>query len=364
GRSIEADLCSGQTTGLTDWPIERIAQTVEPNDAQRAVLDELKDATAQAFDILKAACPTALPSTPTGRIAAMRQRLEAMLQAVRTVRPAVEKFYQSLNDEQKARFNTRARQPRSTASAARFDASLRRARIGHRELAVGADRTRRATRWGAAQRPQGIAGRHVGSGQSVELGLPHLSGAHAGRPSAGDGATARRDAARGANRAARARKVLWLARRRAKGTVQPARPHSELTPRNRRPRRKIPFVPANAGIAEHQSPLRWLRQFEGWLTPSIQNVLSWKNLSLDFVELFRRSYKPVLAVCKFRSRGLRTHCGSVPPHSITSSARASSFGGTSRPSAFAVLRLMASSNFAACSIGRSAGFAPARILAT
>jgi hypothetical protein len=105
GRSVEADLCSGQTAGLTDWPIERIAQTVEPNDAQRAVLDELKDATAQALDILKAACPTALPSTPTGRIAALRQRLEAMLQAVRTVRPAVEKFYQSLNDEQKARFN-------------------------------------------------------------------------------------------------------------------------------------------------------------------------------------------------------------------------------------------------------------------
>jgi LTXXQ motif family protein len=108
GRSIGADLCSGQTAGLTDWPTERIAQTVEPNDAQRAVLDELKDATAKALDILKAACPTALPSTPTGRLEAMRQRLEVMLQAVRTVRPVVEKFYQSLNDEQKARFNALA----------------------------------------------------------------------------------------------------------------------------------------------------------------------------------------------------------------------------------------------------------------
>jgi histone H3/H4 len=105
GRSIEADLCSGQTAGLTDWPIERIAQTVEPDDAQRAILDELRDATAKALDILKAACPTALPSTPTGRIEAMRQRLEAMLAVVRTVRPVVEKLYQSLNDEQKARFN-------------------------------------------------------------------------------------------------------------------------------------------------------------------------------------------------------------------------------------------------------------------
>jgi histone H3/H4 len=105
GRSVGADLCAGQTAGLTDWPIERIAQTVEPDDAQRTALDELKDATAQALDILKASCPTALPSTPTGRLEAMRQRLDAMVQAVRMVRPAVEKFYQSLNDEQKARLN-------------------------------------------------------------------------------------------------------------------------------------------------------------------------------------------------------------------------------------------------------------------
>src|ERR1700716_1318950 len=40
-------------------------------------------------------------------------------------------------------------------------------------------------------------------------------------------------------------------------------------------------------------------------------------------------------------------------HSITSSARASSVGGTFMPSAFAVLRLMTSSNFVGCSAGIS-----------
>ena len=105
GPTVATDLCSGQTAGLTDWPIERIAQTVAPDDTQRAALDELKGATAKAIDILKASCPTELPSTPTGRIGAMHNRLEAMQQAVRTVRPALERFYQSLNDEQKARFN-------------------------------------------------------------------------------------------------------------------------------------------------------------------------------------------------------------------------------------------------------------------
>jgi hypothetical protein len=104
-RTVGADLCSGQTAGLTDWPIEQIAQTVEPTDLQRSALDGLRQATAQALDILKASCPSELPSTPTGRIEAMQTRLTAMLQAVRTVRPALETFYQSLNDEQKARFN-------------------------------------------------------------------------------------------------------------------------------------------------------------------------------------------------------------------------------------------------------------------
>src|SRR6266516_2650328 len=51
-------------------------------------------------------------------------------------------------------------------------------------------------------------------------------------------------------------------------------------------------------------------------------------------------------------------------HSITSSARASSIGGTSRPSALAVLRLITNSNLVGCSTGRSAGLAPLKILST
>jgi hypothetical protein len=41
--------------------------------------------------------------------------------------------------------------------------------------------------------------------------------------------------------------------------------------------------------------------------------------------------------------------------------RTSSAGGTSRPSAFAVLRLMTSSTFVDCCTGRSAGFSPLRM---
>ena len=53
----------------------------------------------------------------------------------------------------------------------------------------------------------------------------------------------------------------------------------------------------------------------------------------------------------------------APPHSITSSARASANGGIVRPSAVAVLRLITSSNLVGRRKGRSAGFSPLRIRA-
>src|SRR5262249_29726305 len=51
-------------------------------------------------------------------------------------------------------------------------------------------------------------------------------------------------------------------------------------------------------------------------------------------------------------------------HSITSSAGASSVGGISRPSNFAVCRLITSSNLVARTTGKSVGFAPLRMRPT
>src|SRR5262249_21585530 len=50
-------------------------------------------------------------------------------------------------------------------------------------------------------------------------------------------------------------------------------------------------------------------------------------------------------------------------HSITSSASESRLSEILTPNAFAVLRLITISNWAGCSTGRSAGFAPLRIRA-
>ena len=59
---------------------------------------------------IKAACPTELPATPPDRLAAIGKRLDAMLQGVNTVRPALAAFYDSLSDEQKAHFDGMGRQ--------------------------------------------------------------------------------------------------------------------------------------------------------------------------------------------------------------------------------------------------------------
>jgi LTXXQ motif family protein len=98
-------LCSNPDKGITAWPFAEITKAVQPTTEQRALLDQMKRAAAQAADALKSSCSETYALTPPGRLRAMVTRVSAMLEAVRIVRPALEAFYNALNDEQKARFN-------------------------------------------------------------------------------------------------------------------------------------------------------------------------------------------------------------------------------------------------------------------
>ncbi|MBV8752858.1 MAG: Spy/CpxP family protein refolding chaperone [Hyphomicrobiales bacterium] len=109
GAGGSSDICRVDP-GLTQWPVEEIAQVVEPTPDQQRLLDDVKAASSRAAQLLQTACPTRPPSTPLGRLDAMSKRLDAMLQALDVVRPALAKFYDSLSDEQKARFNEMGRQ--------------------------------------------------------------------------------------------------------------------------------------------------------------------------------------------------------------------------------------------------------------
>ena len=110
-----AQVCSGQASGLTDFPIERIADQVNPTDAQRSLLSNLRDATLKAVDLLKSNCPVDVPSTPTGRLGAMRQRIDTMLQAVQIGAPRL-----------KRSINRSATSRRSASSLSKAPAARRR----------------------------------------------------------------------------------------------------------------------------------------------------------------------------------------------------------------------------------------------
>jgi uncharacterized phage infection (PIP) family protein YhgE len=106
-----AQMCGDDTKEVAGWPIDRIQQLVSPDDQQRMALDELADASMKAAQVIKTACPTSVAFTPTGRLAAMQQRIEAMEQAVDMVSGPLDRFYGALTDEQKAKLNSANQTP-------------------------------------------------------------------------------------------------------------------------------------------------------------------------------------------------------------------------------------------------------------
>jgi len=101
-----ADLsCGTGPAGLGPWGADRIEQTLSLDGAQLTKFNDLKTASQRAIQYLNESCPKMDPVTPTGRLQAMERRLSAMLEAVRTVQPALDDFYAALTDEQKARLN-------------------------------------------------------------------------------------------------------------------------------------------------------------------------------------------------------------------------------------------------------------------
>jgi hypothetical protein len=117
--TASGESCAAAQSAAMPWPSEQIEREVKPTDAQRASLTALQDATTKAADILKSSCPPQDARTPPARLDAVGARLDAMLQAIGTVRPALDTFYTSLDDEQKAAFDAigPARNGPSTAYA-------------------------------------------------------------------------------------------------------------------------------------------------------------------------------------------------------------------------------------------------------
>jgi LTXXQ motif family protein len=97
-------MCSQQAEGF-DLPVQRIEQVVQPTANQRSTFDELKKATQSATEQLRSSCPSTVPLSPVARVDTATTALRAVADAIKSIRPALENFYASLNDEQKAGFN-------------------------------------------------------------------------------------------------------------------------------------------------------------------------------------------------------------------------------------------------------------------
>jgi hypothetical protein len=96
--------CGAVQPAALQWPAEEIEARLHPNDAQRAALQALQNANARAVAILDNACRPEDATTLPTRLDALEGRLDAMQQAVALVSGALEAFYGTLSDEQKAQF--------------------------------------------------------------------------------------------------------------------------------------------------------------------------------------------------------------------------------------------------------------------
>ena len=102
-KASEAQGCQAEPSAAPRWPEREIAARLQLNDTQRGALEVLQDTTAGATEALNAECrPSAI--TPPARLAALKKRLNAMLQAVTAVSDALDDFYATLSEEQKTQF--------------------------------------------------------------------------------------------------------------------------------------------------------------------------------------------------------------------------------------------------------------------
>jgi len=106
-----ATACDEVKTGESNWPAVRIGETVQLTPAQQMALDKLQAATAEALKSIKAGCHESTTLAPRQRLAAMVQRLWAVQNAGIRIRAPLAAFYDTLTDDQKAKFNAPRQEP-------------------------------------------------------------------------------------------------------------------------------------------------------------------------------------------------------------------------------------------------------------
>jgi hypothetical protein len=98
-------LCTPRSVGLYEWQVRWIERVARPTEAQRAALNDLQSASSKAIATMSTGCKTEAPATTKAELQIMENRLEIMSQAVKTLRPAFDAFYDSLDSKQQQRLD-------------------------------------------------------------------------------------------------------------------------------------------------------------------------------------------------------------------------------------------------------------------
>jgi hypothetical protein len=98
---------------MPEWPVASIAQTIQLTEEQRPMLELLMGTSLHYAHELRASCLAGpAPLTPTARLEAVDERLTAIVYAVTVLRGTLNRFYVSLTEEQRARFDAMSPPPR------------------------------------------------------------------------------------------------------------------------------------------------------------------------------------------------------------------------------------------------------------
>jgi hypothetical protein len=98
-------LCTPRSVGLYEWQVRWIERVVRPTETQRAALNDLQSASSKAIATMATAYKAEIPATTKAQLEMMDARLEVMSQAVKTLRPAFDAFYASLDRQQQQRLD-------------------------------------------------------------------------------------------------------------------------------------------------------------------------------------------------------------------------------------------------------------------
>ena len=116
--------CSWQAAELDRLPFDAIAQIANPDENQRGSLDELRSSVAATVDKLTSECPREISAPLSAQLDNVVQGIDTTIAALDAVRPALQNFYGTLEDEQKAQLLVRGR-PTVEAQAQVWERSSR-----------------------------------------------------------------------------------------------------------------------------------------------------------------------------------------------------------------------------------------------